>query len=229
MPDSLLRRSLTKIGYYKRGVPWYGVVLRVSIDAVSKVGLRIEPFDLFLEGLDRGVAPPPPPSFENASISFLSSDDMAELARMPGRSFSQNDLEARVRSGQLCIGVRHQGRIIGFTWCNLSECRIEKHRLFDLRADEASLFDAYAVEEYRGRDLAPWMRYRCYEEMAKLGRHRCYSVTIIFNTPAIRFKEKLGAEVIGKGLYLDLLARSQLHFGAARPERHGHREESERY
>ena len=218
MPDSLLRRSLTKIGYYKRGVPWYGVMLRVSIDTVSKIGLRIEPFDLFLEGLGRVEPPRPPRSLDNVSTSFLTSGDMAELAAMPGRDFSQKDLEARLRSGQLCLGVRHRGRIIAFTWCNLNECRIEKHRLFDLRADEVSLFDAYTLDEYRGRELAPWMRYRCYEEMAKLGRHRCYSVTIIFNTPAIRFKEKLGAKVIAKGVYVDLLARAQIHFGAQRPQ-----------
>ena len=217
MPDSLLQRSLTKIRYYKRGVPWYGFLFRVSIDTLSKLGLRIEPFDLFLEGLGRSQPPTLPHALEQARISFLTSGDMAELASMPGRQASQAQLEGRLRSGRLCLGVKHHGKIIAFTWCNLTECHIEKEHLFDLQPDEVSLFDAYTAAEYRGQDLAPWMRYRCYEEMANLGRTRCYSVTVAFNTPAIRFKQKLGAEVIGSGVYVDILARAQFHLGARRP------------
>ena len=217
MPDSLLRRSLAKISYYRRGVPWYGAALRVSIDTLSKLGVRIEPVDLYLEGLGRCEPPPAPESLERASIGFLTSKDMAELAMMPGRDASRAALERRLESGQLCLGVRNRGEIVAFTWCNLKECLIEKHHLFELHDDEASLFDAYTAREYRGRDVAPWMRYRCYEEMEKLGRHRCYSVTILFNTPAIRFKQKLGAVVVGRGVYVDLLARKQFHLGLDHP------------
>ncbi|MGI9044878.1 MAG: GNAT family N-acetyltransferase, partial [Gemmatimonadaceae bacterium] len=145
-------------------------------------------------------------------------DDMAELALMPGRDLAEADLQARLASGQMCLGARHRGSVVAFTWCNLRQCMIERHPLFELRDDEASLFDAYTVESFRGRDLARWMRYRCYEELAAMGRRRCYSVTIIFNTPAVRFKEKLGAKVIGRGVYVDLLARSQFHFGVERPD-----------
>ena len=219
MADSLIRRASTKIRYYRRGVPWYGAVLRVSIDTVSRIGLRIEPFDLFLEGLDRARPPAPPQRAEEYHALFLEHGDMKEIASMPGRDLSEADLRARLDSGQRCLGVKHGERIIAFTWCNLHACTIEKHRLFDLRDDEASLFDAYTIESFRGRDIAPWMRYRCYEEMAKLGRHRCYSVTIIFNTPALRFKTKLGAEIIGRGVYVEMLGRSRFHFGAERPRR----------
>ncbi|MGI9043014.1 MAG: GNAT family N-acetyltransferase, partial [Gemmatimonadaceae bacterium] len=145
-------------------------------------------------------------------------DDMAELALMPGRDLAEADLQARLASGQMCLGARHRGSVVAFTWCNLRQCMIERHALFELRDDEASLFDAYTVESFRGRDLARWMRYRCYEELAAMGRRRCYSVTIVFNTPAVRFKQKLGAKVIGRGVYVDLVARSQFHFGVQRPD-----------
>ena len=217
MADSLIQRASAKIRYYRRGVPWYGLALRISIDSVSRLGLRIEPFDLFLEGLGRALAPLPPKGIDNHQTAFLEHPDMAEIASLPGREFSEVDLRARLDSGQLCLGVKLGGRIIAFTWCNLHACRIEKHHLFDLHDDEASLFDAHTIESFRGRDLAPWMRYQCYEEMARLGRHRCYSVTIIFNTPALRFKSKLGAEVIGRGIYVDVLGRYRFHLGAGRP------------
>ncbi len=40
------------------------------------------------------------------------------------------------------------------------------------------------------------MRYRCYQELAKIGRTRCLSVTVLFNAPGVRFKKKLNAKVI---------------------------------
>lgn len=219
MGDSLIRRSSTKVRYYKRGVPWYGLVLRVSIDTISRLGLRIDPFHLFLEGLDRARPPAPPQRLEEYDSLFLEHDDMKEIASMPGRDLSEADLRARLDSGQRCFGVKHGERIIAFTWCNLHACTLDKHRLFDLRDDEASLFDAYTTEAFRGQDIAPWMRYRCYEEMARLGRHQCYSVTIIFNTPALRFKTKLGAESIGRGVYVEVLGRFRFHCGAEQPPR----------
>jgi hypothetical protein len=211
MPDSLLRRSRLRIRYYKRGVPWYGVVLRILIDTVSKLGLRIEPYHLFLEGLGNLRAPIVPAARDGYEIGFLDASDMREVARMPGRNLSEEDLLCRLQNGLRCLGVKHSGAIVAFTWCNLDECAIEKHRLFSLRADEASLFDAYTIESFRGRDLAPYMRYRCYEELAKLGRHRCYSVSVVFNTPAVRFKRKLGAQVLELGVFVEVLGRWRFH------------------
>lgn len=211
MPDSLLERTQLKIRYYKRGVPWYGVALRILVDTASKLGMRIEPYHVFLEGLGKGRRPGLPSGLDGHRIGFLDASDMPEVARMPGRNVSEQDLRQRLQNGARCVGVKYRGAIVAFTWCNLNECAIEKHRLFALRADEASLFDAYTVDSFRGRDLAPYMRYRCYEELAKLGRHRCYSVTVVFNTPAVRFKQKLGAQVLQLGVFVELLGRWRFH------------------
>lgn len=211
MPDALLKRSRLKIRYYRSGVPWYGVVLRIIIDTVSKLGVRIEPYHVFLEGLGRSPRPNPPAGPDGYDIGFLEASDMQEVARMPGRNLSAEELLRRLQHGRRCLGVRCRGQIVAFTWLNVDECTIETHRLFALRADEASLFDAYTVESFRGRDLAPYMRYRCYEELAKLRRDRCYSVTVVFNTPAVRFKRKVGAQVLELGVFVELLRRWRFH------------------
>lgn len=211
MTDSLLTRTWLKIRYYTSGVPWYGVVLRVLIDTVSKLGIRIDPYQLFLEGLENARVPNPPIGLDGHDIDFLEASDMRSIACIPGRNFSEQDLLRRLENGMRCLGVKYRGEIVAFTWCDLKECVIEKHRLFTLRADEACLFDAYTIESLRGRDLAPYMRYRCYEELAKLGRDRCYSVTVVFNTPAVRFKQKLGAQVLELGVFVELLRCWRFH------------------
>ncbi len=211
MPDSLANRTLLKIRYYRDGAPWYGFALGMLIDVVSKLGLRIEPYRVYLEGLGHSRAPTPPTGLDGSHVGFLDAGEMAEIARMPGRNLSEDDLRIRIQAGMLCLGVKHRGSIVAFTWCNLHQCTFEKHPLFALESDQVSLFDAYTVESFRGRDLAPWMRYRCYEEMAGLGRDRCYSVTVVFNAPAVRFKQKLGAQALELGLFVELLRRWRFH------------------
>lgn len=211
MPDSLANRTLLKIRYYRAGARWYGFALGMLIDVMSKLGLRLEPYRVYLEGLGNTRAPTPPTGLDGSDLGFLGAIDMAEIARMPGRSLSEDDLRARVEAGMLCLGVKYRGSIVAFTWCNLHLCTFEKHPLFSLETHEASLFDAYTVESFRGRDLAPWMRYRCYEEMASLGRDRCYSVTVVFNAPAVRFKQKLGAQALELGVFVEILRRWRFH------------------
>lgn len=209
MADSLLSRTRTKIRYYRKGLPWYAFALRLSIDALSQAGLRIEPYHLFLEGL--AGAPRVNRAFDRYDVAFLRAEDMQEIARIPGRNFTTDDLLRRLAEGKRCLGIKHEGRIAAFTWCDFTACLFEEDRLFPLRDDEACLFDAYTLEAFRGHDLAPFMRYRCYEELAKIGRTRCYSVTVLFNAPAVRFKKKLNAQVIELWVLVEVLKCWRFH------------------
>ena len=205
MADSLLSRTRVKIRYYRKGLPWYKLALRLLIDALSQAGLRIEPYQLFSEGL--ASAPRPRGAFGDYDISFLGPDDMLEIASIPGRNVTHDDLLRRLHEGKRCLGIKHEGRIAAFTWCDFAACLFETDRLFLLKDDEACLFDAYTLEAFRGHDLAPFMRYRCYEELAKIGRTHCYSVTVLFNVPAVRFKKKLNAKVVELWVLLEIFRR----------------------
>lgn len=209
MADSLLSRTRTKIRYYKKGLPWYAFALRLWIDALSQAGLRIEPYHLFLEGL--ASAPRGDRGFENYDVGFLLAEDMREIALIPGRNFTYDELLARLNEGKRCLGIKYEGRIAAFTWCDFTACLFEDDRLFPLRDDEACLFDAFTLEAFRGHDLAPFMRYRCYQELAKIGRTRCFSVTVLFNAPAVRFKEKLNAKVIELWILIEVFKRWRFH------------------
>lgn len=210
MASSLLNRSLLRIRYYRAGLPWYGLLLRLMIECLAKLGLRIDPFHLFIEAAG-GKRPPVESGFENFVIDFLEASDMAALARIPGRNISEDELLLRLEQGNRRLGIRYRDEIVAFTWFNLNECTFESHTLFPLRENEAHLFDAYTTESFRGKSLAPCIRYRCYEELAKLGRERCYSVTVVFNTPAVRFKQKLGAQVAELMVFVELLKRWRFH------------------
>lgn len=212
MPGSLLTRSWLKIRYYHKGLPWYGLVLRVLIDGLSKLGLRIEPYYLMLEGVPAGGLPHLESGLNDYTLGFLEPQDMKALAAIPGRVFSEKELLRRLQEGNRCLGVTYHCEIVAFTWCDLEDCAFEQHRLFSLQENEAYLFDAYTVESFRGRDIAPSMRYRCYQELAKLGRERCYSITVMLNTPAANFKKKLGAQVLELDVFVELLRKWRFHY-----------------
>ena len=209
--DSLLNRTLLRVRYYRAGLPWYGLSVRLMIECLATLGLRIDPFHLFIEAA-AGKRPPPVESgLDNFVIDFLDASDMAALACIPGRNFSEDELLFRLQQGKRCLGIRYHDEIVAFTWFDLNECTFESHTLFILRENEAHLFDTYTTESFRGKSLAPHLRYRCYEELAKLGRERCYSVTVAFNTPAVRYKQKLGAQVAELMVFVELLKRWRFH------------------
>jgi len=109
------------------------------------------------------------------------------------------------------------GRLAAFTWYDLGECNYEGWR-FPLHDDEAYLFDAFTLAPWRGRGVAPYLRHRVYQLLSGWGRSRFYSVSIRTNKAAIRFKEKLGGRVVGKGWVLVLFGRWR--FGSRPPDRH---------
>ena len=207
MPESLLKRTQSKLRYYRKGLPVYGLVCRVLLDTLAKVGVLISPYYLVLEGLQNGRLPHLEKGFEEYDFGFLGPQDMNALAAIPGRISSEADLLQRLAKGDKCFGVRYRADIVAFSWCNFSSYAFEKQKALPLQENEVYLFDAHTIEQFRGVGIAPAMRYRCYQELAKLGKERCYSITIAFNTPAMHFKQKLNAQVLELAVYVELWGR----------------------
>jgi DNA modification methylase len=73
-------------------------------------------------------------------------------------------------------------------------------RTFEIKPNEAYLLNMWTFHGYRGRNLAPYLRYESYKLLNKRGRTFKYSITDYFNKSSIKFKNKLNA----KHLYLYL-------------------------
>jgi GNAT superfamily N-acetyltransferase len=135
---------------------------------------------------------------------------MGAMANIPGRDFSEEDLLKRLEEGKKCLGMKHRNELVGFTWIAY-ETYGYRNRQIPLKANEAYLFDAYTLEDYRGKGIAPYLRYRVYMYLAELGRNRFYSVTEYLNVTSIRFKEKLGARSKELYLYVQLFKNLQFY------------------
>jgi hypothetical protein len=136
---------------------------------------------------------------------------MPEMASIPFRQISLEVLLTRLKQGKMCFGAKHRGQIVAFSWCDL-ESFFFKGLPFKLRDDEAFLFDAHTLEAFRGRAIAPYLRYQQYKELAGLGRHKLYSISGRYNASWLKFKRKLNARLIGAGLLIELF--DKWHFSS---------------
>jgi hypothetical protein len=172
------------------------------------VGIRISPYYIVLEGLFDGNQSDLEKGFDGYDIGFLGPQDMKEISVIPGpdRVFSEEKLLLRLKEGKKCLGVKYRGEIVAFTWFDLVECSSMFYR-FSLKKDEAYLFDAHTLMSFRGKGIAPYTRYQCYKELAKLGRDKLFSISECFNTPSIRFKMKMDAKLLELGLFVELFKK----------------------
>ncbi|MBW1817992.1 MAG: hypothetical protein JRF65_11155 [Deltaproteobacteria bacterium] len=173
----------------------YSNRLRLLFDALARFGILVQPYYIIQEGLFGNRERRFPKGMDAYETGYLAPEDMETVAAIPGRKETVEDLRRRLEKGNLCFGAKRHGELAAFTWFGLDVLDAGRHRR-PLEKDEAYLFDAYTLIPYRGKGIAPYIRYLGYEELEKLGRTRLYSISLYFNTPAVNFKKKLGAEFL---------------------------------
>jgi GNAT superfamily N-acetyltransferase len=188
----------------------YSSIVRVLLDGLAKLGIKILIYYRMLEELHEDVNVQVDTGFADYEFGFFTASDMKAMAAIPFRKPSEEELLQRLREGKKCFGAKHNGQLIAFSWYALNKGEFLGHR-FILRENEAYLDDAFTHVEYRGKGLAPYIRYKLYDELRPLGRYKLYSISDYFNTPSIRFKLKLNAKFYELGLLLDFFRKWRYH------------------
>ncbi len=183
----------------------YSSFLRVVLDGIAKAGIRINLYYIVLEGLFNRSLSHLETGFDEYELCFLSPQDVKTISSIPGRHFTEESLLERLRNGQKCFGLKYRGELAAFTWCNFDRCT--HGYKFPLKDNEAYLFDAYTLMHFRGKGLAPYIRYQCYKELAKSDRHKLFSISDYVNTPSIKFKKKLNAKLLELRLSIELFKK----------------------
>src|SRR5437764_12043856 len=167
---------------WSRGVP--GLLWRLA-----RVGIRIRLFRVVREGapsnIERLTTDP------RLSFEFVGTDDIPELVRVrPGVDAAK--CAERLRGGLRCYVVKDGGRIVSMMWCDLEKFDVETfHRRLGDR--EAYLFGAYTDPAYRGHNLAPFLRMKCYGALRAVRGASLFSITEYFNPAAHLNTETRGA------------------------------------
>lgn len=169
---------------------------------LAAYGIRIQPYYVFVEGAVHISSDSELQQFpEGYTIALLGESDMDEVSLIGDLRTAPEELQARLRDDQLCVGLKHHERIVSISWCNLRHFDFDGLK-FVLRDNEAYLYGAETIPEYRGKGLAPFTRRAQYRLLYERGRTVCYSYSLALNKPALRFKEKVGAKVWMKCVFV---------------------------
>jgi len=142
------------------------------------------------------------PKLAEYEAGFLHEEDMSEVASCE-EWLSEELLLDRMRRGLKCFAVKHRGQIVSYLWCAFEEIACACYQT-KLKENEVHLFNAYTRPDYRGKGLAPFMRYQCYNALSNMGIEKFYSVCDVFNAPSVRYKEKTNTPLHKLGLFFAL-------------------------
>ncbi len=130
---------------------------------LEKMGVKIVPYYITREYLHADAKSCPEPGLKPDGCSFLSQSELETLYAVP----ALNGLRAEMQTWKddcLCFGLRHNEETVAYVWCNLKRCNSNLID-FPLEPDEAYIFRARTLHAYRGRNLAPFLRYQLYKRI----------------------------------------------------------------
>lgn len=190
----------------------HGLFLQSVRNKLITIGIDFSPYYWFQEGLSMAKIPEIAGNAADYSAESLGPDDMEMLTKIDkGWSGSEKKIPGLLDGTEKCIALKYRDEIAAFMWINLKEFRY-KSIVIPLKSNEAYLTYMYTDERFRGKNLAPWLRYKSYEMLRAMGRDVFYSISIAFNTPAVKFKEKLDAKKVKLMMVIQLFNRFHWSF-----------------
>lgn len=199
----------------KNGLFWFGLSNRLA-----KIGLDFDPYYWELEGLNMADPPEIRGDPDNFKLEYLGLKDIRELSKNI-HGINRHLLLEGIENGQKCIGLRHVNSKIAAYMMIETQFYNYKKRCITLKDNEAYLLGMYTFEDFRGMNLAPYLRYKSYKLLMDDGRDRLYSITAYFNKSSLNFKRKLGAKHLSLHIYIGLFNMLERNFVLKRfPEDH---------
>jgi hypothetical protein len=168
------------------------------------MGMDFAPFYWVQEGIYEGSPIVFNSYFSEYRCELLRPEDIPNLLELTiWPEYSGRSLTSMFEDGKICISAKYGDQIAAFMWIDLEQSNCKWYR-FPLKKNEAYLFDMFTLKAFRGKGVAPYLRYKSYEILKDMGRYKCYSYSDSFNKAAIKFKRKLNARFLKVGIYLTL-------------------------
>ena len=178
-----------------------GLLLLGLRNRLARIGIDITPYYWVQEEAEPCKEPVIKDNVKDYVLKYLTKEDIQLITSQVPKILG-DDLIKGFNNGQLCIGLEHEQNIAAYTFVELNDFTFNKRR-FKLKDNEAYLLNMWTFHDYRGRNLAPYLRYKSYQLLKEKGRDVKYSVTNYFNKSSIKFKNKLNSKHLK--LYLSIV------------------------
>jgi len=180
----------------KHGLFWHGIR-----NNVAKLGLDFMPYYWVREATSAIKPPEIRGEDKDFKISTFGEEELIFIKNTI-IGIEQKDLLEDLKNGEMCIGLKNKGKIAAYMFIKSKPFTFRK-RFFDLKPTESYLHSMYTFEAFRGRNLAPYLRYHSYKLLEDKGITTYLSVSEYFNKSTIKFKKKLNSKPVS--LYLSVL------------------------
>ncbi|MCG2462006.1 GNAT family N-acetyltransferase [Flavobacteriaceae bacterium F89] len=189
----------------KNGMFLFGVKNRLE-----RLGIEIMPYYWVGEGMEDCTEPGIKGDISEFTLINLSLEEIKMLWKDAGDRVLEGRVE-EYRQCPYCVGLEHHGEIAAYMFIGFKDLNF-KGKLFPLKENEAYLANMWTFHSFRGRNLAPYLRYKCYQLLKEQGRDTNYSITEYFNKSSIKFKNKLNAKNLNLFIYFNFFGKWQKHY-----------------
>jgi len=215
MADSIKKKNITREDnrYYKlyliRDRIRHGLILHSFFNLLLRIGVSIYPYWIEVEGLH--LADEPGIRDDKSLYRIGPVDEAVVLELYENLHWNTEELIERLASDCHTVGLFREEALTAFMFMRYRSFTFKGNHI-SLSENEAYLDNMYTYEDYRGRSLAPYLRYQGYKLLKSEGKTRCLSITQCFNTSSLKFKAKLKAEHSELWLNIGLFKKTSWNF-----------------
>jgi hypothetical protein len=186
----------------KNGLFWHGIR-----NTMAKIGFDFMPY--FWEIGTTDIEPPRIRSDESKYQLSIFGEEEITFIKNNIIGIAHKDLMNDLKSGDTCLGIKNDGEISVYSFIKHQTFSI-RGRKFVIKPSEGYVHNTYTFEAFRGKNLAPYLRYQCYEYLKDKGIDKYYSISEYFNKPTLRYKQKLNVKP--QKLYLSVILFKRWEF-----------------
>ncbi len=177
-----------------------GLFLHGIRNTLAKIGFDFMPYFWEVGSIDIE----PPRIRDDESKYQLSVFGAEELTFVKNNviGITHKDLMNDLKNGDTCLGIKYEDKISVYSFIKHETFYI-RGRKFVIKPSEGYVHNTYTFEAFRGRNLAPYLRYQSYEYLKAKGIDTYYSISEYFNKPTLKYKQKLKIKPLK--LYLSVI------------------------
>jgi L-amino acid N-acyltransferase YncA len=208
----LLRKTRRKIRHHGLGKALYAAILRVLGQLRVLNVLRCH----YLEEVNPAFLLPP----RRYAGGFLAPRELAELARDPEASVSEEFLGYALSKGDKCYGFACDGALRAYGWYASTPTRVSRELQLHFSRDYIYMYKAFTHEAHRGRRLFPFGVTRALKHYRAAGYKGMVLYVDANNLDSLKSCARMGFRVFGTlyvgkllGRYLILATPGCARFG----------------
>lgn len=191
--------TLTKNGLFIHGVR----------NNLAKIGLDFMPYYWEIGSTD--IEPPKIRDEESQYKLSVFGKEEITFVKSNIIGIAHKDLMSDIEDGDICLGIKKNGSIAVYSY--IKQCAFNfRGRKFEINSSEAYIHNTYTFENFRGKNLAPYLRYQSYKHLKEEGVKKFYSISEYFNKPTLRYKQKLNVRPLALYLSVILFKKWTLNF-----------------